>query len=140
MAADAPWFVQEVPTIFISMANPYHLIDVPMIKTYINCYSNNDACLVALVNKINWKGRIFRSESSRCILWKVGYKKMIEAIIFDLDGVICSTDQYHYKAWKELADELDIPFDEKDNEKLRGVSRMESLDIILEKSSKKYLK
>ena len=46
---------------------------------------------------------------------------MIEAIIFDLDGVICSTDQYHYKAWKELADELDIPFDEKDNEKLRGV-------------------
>ena len=44
---------------------------------------------------------------------KVGYKKMIEAIIFDLDGVICSTDQYHYKAWKELADELDIPFDEK---------------------------
>ena len=61
---------------------------------------------------------------------------MIEAIIFDLDGVICSTDQYHYKAWKELADELDIPFDEKDNEKLRGVSRMESLDIILEKSSK----
>lgn len=63
---------------------------------------------------------------------------MIEAIIFDLDGVICSTDQYHYKAWKALADELDIPFDEKDNEKLRGVSRMESLDIILEKSSKKY--
>lgn len=64
---------------------------------------------------------------------------MIEAIIFDLDGVICSTDKYHYKAWKELADELDIPFDEKDNEKLRGVSRMESFDIILEKSSKKYL-
>ena len=64
---------------------------------------------------------------------------MIEAIIFDLDGVICSTDKYHYKAWKELADELDIPFDEKDNEKLRGVSRMESLDIILKKSSKKYL-
>ena len=63
---------------------------------------------------------------------------MIEAIIFDLDGVICSTDQYHYKAWKELADELDIPFDEKDNEKLRGVSRMESLDIILEKSKENY--
>ena len=52
MAADAPWFVQEVPIIFISMANPYHLIDVPMIKTYINCYSNNDACLEALVNKL----------------------------------------------------------------------------------------
>ena len=63
---------------------------------------------------------------------------MIEAVIFDLDGVICSTDHYHYKAWKSLADELNIPFDEKDNEKLRGVSRMESLDIILENSSKEY--
>lgn len=52
MAADAPWFVQEVPTIFISMANPYHLIDVPYVKTYINCYSNNDASLEALVNKL----------------------------------------------------------------------------------------
>ena len=64
---------------------------------------------------------------------------MKKAIIFDLDGVICSTDHYHYLAWKSLADDLNIPFDEKDNERLRGVSRMESLDIILEKSSKKYL-
>lgn len=63
----------------------------------------------------------------------------MKAIIFDLDGVICSTDHYHYLAWKSLADDLNIPFDEKDNERLRGVSRMESLDIILEKSSKKYL-
>lgn len=46
-----------------------------------------------------------------------------------LDGVICSTDHYHYLAWKKLSDELHISFDEKDNEKLRGVSRMESLDI-----------
>lgn len=52
MAADAPWFVNEVPTIFISMANPYHLLDVPMAKTYINCYSNNDATLEALVHKL----------------------------------------------------------------------------------------
>ena len=63
---------------------------------------------------------------------------MIEAMIFDLDGVICSTDCYHYLAWKALANELNIPFDETDNERLRGVSRMESLDIILEKSSKSY--
>ena len=63
---------------------------------------------------------------------------MIDTIIFDLDGVICSTDHYHYLAWKKLSDELHISFDEKDNEKLRGVSRMESLDIILEKS--RYLK
>ena len=54
-------------------------------------------------------------------------------MIFDLDGVICSTDQYHYQAWKAVADELNIPFDETVNHRLRGVSRMESFEIILEK-------
>jgi len=48
----------------------------------------------------------------------------IRAIIFDLDGVICSTDRYHYLAWKALADQLGIPFDEQKNKLLRGVSRM----------------
>ena len=62
----------------------------------------------------------------------------INAIIFDLDGVICFTDQYHYQAWKELADAEGIYFDEKINGRLRGVSRMESLNIILEKASKGY--
>ena len=57
----------------------------------------------------------------------------IRAIIFDLDGVICFTDQYHYQAWKEMADAEGIYFDETINGRLRGVSRMESLDIILEK-------
>ena len=56
-----------------------------------------------------------------------------EAVIFDLDGVICHTDNYHYKAWKALADKLGIYFDETINERLRGVSRMESLEIILER-------
>ena len=62
----------------------------------------------------------------------------IKAIIFDLDGVICHTDQYHYQAWKELSDRLGIPFDERDNDRLRGVSRMDSLNIVLEKSPKVY--
>ena len=62
----------------------------------------------------------------------------INAIIFDLDGVICFTDQYHYQAWKELADAEGIYFDKKINGRLRGVSRMESLNIILEKASKGY--
>lgn len=57
----------------------------------------------------------------------------MKAIIFDLDGVICFTDKYHYQAWKSLADDLGIYFDEKINNRLRGVSRMDSLDIILEK-------
>ncbi|MEA4925890.1 MAG: beta-phosphoglucomutase [Syntrophomonadaceae bacterium] len=55
-----------------------------------------------------------------------------QAIIFDLDGVICHTDKYHYLAWKETADALGIYFDETINNRLRGVSRRESLEIILE--------
>ena len=57
----------------------------------------------------------------------------IRAVIFDLDGVLVFTDKYHYKAWKNVADKLGVPFDENDNNRLRGVSRSESLDIILEK-------
>jgi len=49
---NVPWFVDEVPTIFISVANPYHLLDVPMIKTYINCYSNNEYVLETVVGKL----------------------------------------------------------------------------------------
>lgn len=61
-----------------------------------------------------------------------------QGIIFDLDGVICSTDEYHYLAWKALADRLGIPFDRERNNLLRGVSRMTSLEIILERSEKTY--
>jgi beta-N-acetylhexosaminidase len=49
---NVPWFVKERPTLFISVANPYHLVDVPMIQTYINCYGNSDYTLDALVEKI----------------------------------------------------------------------------------------
>ncbi len=61
-----------------------------------------------------------------------------KGIIFDLDGVICSTDEYHYRAWKQLADRIGVPFDRMVNNRLRGVSRMESLEIILEKSPVAY--
>ena len=56
-----------------------------------------------------------------------------KGIIFDLDGVICFTDVYHYQAWKKMADDVGIEFNETINERLRGVSRAESLEIILEK-------
>lgn len=56
-----------------------------------------------------------------------------KTVIFDLDGVICHTDMYHYQAWKQIADELGIYFDEEINNRLRGVSRMESFEIILER-------
>ncbi len=63
---------------------------------------------------------------------------MIKAIIFDLDGVIVSTDNLHYLAWKQMADDENIYFDERINNRLRGVSRRESLEIILEKADKTY--
>ena len=62
----------------------------------------------------------------------------MKAVIFDLDGVICFTDKLHYKAWKAVADEQGIYFDEKINDRLRGVSRMDSLDIILENADRTY--
>lgn len=56
----------------------------------------------------------------------------LKAAIFDLDGVIVFTDKFHYQAWKKVADEMGIYFDEVINNRLRGVSRMDSLEIILE--------
>lgn len=53
------------------------------------------------------------------------------AYIFDLDGVLCHTDKFHFAAWAALTKKLDLPFDASVNDRLRGVSRMESLDIVL---------
>ena len=64
--------------------------------------------------------------------------KSIRAVIFDLDGVIVSTDEYHFLAWKKLANSLGISFGRESNDRIRGVSRMESLEIVLEKSGKRY--
>ena len=55
----------------------------------------------------------------------------MKAFIFDLDGVLCHTDKFHFAAWAALAKKLDLPFDASVNDRLRGVSRMESLDIVL---------
>ncbi len=60
----------------------------------------------------------------------------MKAFIFDLDGVLVFTDKYHYQGWKMIADKLGIPFDEEVNNRLRGVSRMDSLEIILENYDK----
>lgn len=62
----------------------------------------------------------------------------LKAVLFDLDGVIVDTAKYHYLAWKAMADRLGIPFDEQINERLKGVSRMASLDIVLERSAVSY--
>lgn len=60
------------------------------------------------------------------------YQTMIKACIFDLDGVIVDTAKYHFVAWRRLANTLGFDFDESFNENLKGVSRMGSLDLILE--------
>ena len=64
--------------------------------------------------------------------------KDIKAVIFDLDGVIVSTDDCHYEAWQQLADRQGIYFDREINQRLRGVSRMESLEILLERAGRAY--
>lgn len=56
---------------------------------------------------------------------------MIRGLIFDLDGVITDTAELHYRAWKRLADDLGIPFDRQANDALRGISRRESLRLVL---------
>ena len=61
-----------------------------------------------------------------------------KAIIFDLDGVLCHTDRYHYLAWAELAAGLGIPFDRTVNDRMRGISRMASLDVLLEGSNRSF--
>ncbi len=66
------------------------------------------------------------------------YDDTLKGVIFDLDGVITDTAKYHYLAWKTLCDEEKIYFDEAINEQLKGVSRMTSLDIILQNSNKIY--
>ena len=64
--------------------------------------------------------------------------KVLEAAIFDLDGVITSTSTLHFKAWKKLAKEIGIKLPREFNEKLKGVSRMESLDLILQFGEGEY--
>ena len=61
-----------------------------------------------------------------------------QAVIFDLDGVVVSTDEYHFQGWKHLAEDEGIPFTREDNERCRGVSRMGSLEVVLEKAERTY--
>ncbi len=64
---------------------------------------------------------------------------MIKGVIFDLDGVLVSTDQMHFEAWKMLAEELGIDkFTKEDNKRQKGVSRMESLEVVLSKGGRIY--
>lgn len=62
MGADCGHYLNDVPTVFVSLENPYHLLDFPRVKTYINCYSNNDHCLHQLVEKLTGRSE-FKGKS-----------------------------------------------------------------------------
>jgi beta-phosphoglucomutase len=66
----------------------------------------------------------------------VSLEPRLQLVIFDLDGVITDTAEHHYRAWQRLAGEISVPFDRELNERLKGVSRMESLEIILENAGR----
>lgn len=67
---------------------------------------------------------------------KISFPRPAQALIFDLDGVLTDTAQTHYRAWKRMADEEGLPFDQLVNEQLKGVDRMNSLEIILRHAGK----
>lgn len=65
-------------------------------------------------------------------------ERFIDAVVFDLDGVITDSAHYHFLAWQELARELGIGIDEVFNERLKGVSRMDSLELILQEGNQQH--
>ena len=67
-----------------------------------------------------------------------GRSALIKAVIFDLDGVLVTTDEYHYVAWKKLADDHHIPFERADYGQFRGVSRADCVDILVKKADRAY--
>ncbi len=69
---------------------------------------------------------------------EVSLTPKLEAVIFDLDGVITDTAEYHYRAWQKLANEVGLSFDRAVNERLKGISRMDSLEVILEHSQRQF--
>ena len=106
---------------------------------------NKNAVYLSVLKGENINVQVFDREvvltSEECCVETPEYiknKAMCEAVIFDLDGVIVDTAKYHYQAWKQIADEEGIYFDEVINEKLKGVSRQESLNIIVKSSAKGY--
>lgn len=105
---------------FYELFNPENPAESPYGSSIVNSYCHAWSCTPVYFMR-------------KCKLVEKAIDKEVKAFIFDLDGVIVFTDKFHYQAWKQIADEMGIYFDEEINNRLRGVSRMESLEIILEK-------
>jgi alpha,alpha-trehalose phosphorylase len=84
--------------------------------------------------------RVERLSATAAALARSGFPRPIEALIFDLDGVLADTARAHQTAWKRLAGELGLPFDEAIGERLKGVDRATSLEIVLGSAAEKYTK
>ncbi|MEK3772410.1 beta-phosphoglucomutase [Paenibacillus sp. FSL R5-0887] len=82
--------------------------------------------------EIMHKGNLIQLSAQKPL--RLSNVKQLEAVIFELDGIITDTGEYHYEAWKDLADELALSFDREKHKSLKGLSRMESLEVILESS------
>lgn len=79
-----------------------------------------------------------RGELRRDLPLALSTRPRLRGVVFDLDGVLTDSAELHFRAWKALADELELPFDREINERLRGIDRMASLEIILEGASTSY--
>lgn len=100
----------------------------------LDIYVSNKEVIYTLLEgeeiEILHKGALMQVSTAepRC----VSNERQLEAVIFELDGVITDSGEYHYQAWRDLADELAVSFDRGKHERLKGLTRMESLEIILE--------
>lgn len=111
--------VEDGADTFYELFNPENPAESPYGSSIVNSYCHAWSCTPAYFMR---KHGLVKQE-----------KTEVKGFIFDLDGVLVFTDHFHYQAWKVIADKLAIPFDEQINNRLRGVSRMDSLEIILEK-------
>lgn len=110
---------QDGADTFYELFNPQNPMESPYGSSIVNSYCHAWSCTPSYFMRKH--GLVRNRQEQR------------KGFIFDLDGVLVFTDHFHYLAWKQIADKLDIPFDESVNNRLRGVSRMDSLEIILEK-------
>ena len=137
---ELPWYTEEVPTVGVSLNYTNHLIGLAQHPHLYQRLRPEPGEHPRGGGEDRRRKQIYGDGGRDSLLRPLGHsvinnrRTIMKAVIFDLDGVICFTDKYHYQAWKALADRLGIYFDEQINNRLRGVSRMASLDIILERA------
>ncbi|MEN6596093.1 MAG: beta-phosphoglucomutase [Clostridiaceae bacterium] len=100
-------------------------------KSRFSVAADREGCTVRLIEGEETEITVY-DQKIRATKSGTRVRRPVRAVIFDLDGVVTDTARFHYAAWKRIADELGIPFDETRNERFKGVSRMECLNLLLE--------